>query len=378
MSKKIMVWWVLGVAGLIAAAPGVAEETVKIALIRNLTGLGSSAKQHVWMGGELAVAEINQRGGVLGRPLEVIQLDDQSTPIGAKQAALQAIQAQVAGVVGLTWSSLALAAAPDLQAAGIPVVSSSATHPQVTHVGDYIFRVCFSDTLQGKVLAQLARDDLQAQTAVILVNTSDDYSLGLAQMFRDIFTQAGGAILWEGQYRKETLDFQDLLQHIAQLKPDVTFLPGHSRDSALIARQAANLGIHTQFLGGDAWQQIAQDPEAIKAVEGAYFTSHWHPDVTSSQSQHLKTIFRAQYGEDLFALGPVLTYDAVLILADAIQRAQSLDRQAIRDALAATQNFIGASGTITFDANRDPINKEMVILTFKNGQIVFVKTIKPQ
>lgn len=350
---------------------------ITIAIIDQLTGLGANIPQSVGMGANLALEEINQSGGILGRPLDILFLDNASTPIGANAAALHAIDADVVGVVGPNRSSLALSSAPALQAAGIPVVINAATNTKVTGIGDYIFRVCFADDLQGKVLAKFARDDLGAQTAIMLVNASEDYSLGLAEVFRAQFTQRGGHILWEGFYRKETLDFQDLLQRVAELQPDVTFVPGYVSDSALIAQQAVKLGVRTTYLGGDAWPQITITPDVAQAVEGAYFTSHWHADVDTPQSRHLKTLFRDRYGEDLVMFAPVLAYDAVMVLADAIQRAGSTDPQKIRDALAATRDFEAASGTITLDEHRNPRDKETVILTFKNGQITFVKSVKP-
>ncbi|MCP4107020.1 MAG: ABC transporter substrate-binding protein [Desulfobacteraceae bacterium] len=355
-------------------------EPVKIAFIAPMSGLGMKAHQDVLRAERLAVEEINQHGELLGQSLVMIELDDQSTPIGARKAALTAVKENVAAVVGSSWSSLSLAIAPILQKKGIPMITFGSTHPDVTRTGDFIFRLCFTDTFQGKVLAQFARGDLNAQTASVLVNASSDYSMGLASVFRKSFIQKNGIILHEKQYRKETLDFKNILSDFApkskpsEQKPDIIFVPGHSRDSGLIVKQAVVMGIKATFMGGDAWQTMTRYPEAVTAAEGAYFSSHWHPGVSNPASLHIKKRFQEKYGEEIVNYAPVLVYDTIKLLADAIQCAGSTDRGKIRDAISSTREFPVASGNITFDKNGDPVNKEAVILTFKNGRVELVKS----
>jgi branched-chain amino acid transport system substrate-binding protein len=363
--------------------PAGAENEVRIAVIFPMSGLGMKAHQDVLNCARLTVADINQNGGVLGKPLVLQEFDDKSTPVGAGEAAMKAVNAEVAAVVGSSWSSLSLAIAPILQKAQIPMITFSSTHPAVTRVGDYIFRACFTDTFQGKVLSHFARMDLNARTAAVLINASSDYSMGLAAVFSKSFTRNGGRILHKQSYRKEALDFTKLLSPLAAgsnpkaRTPDVIFLPGHSRDSALILQQASTLGIETPFLGGDAWQAISRYPDAAAAAESACFTSHWHADVSTPESRRVKTLYYKKYGEKLSAYGPVLMYDAIRLLVDAITRAGTTTKRRLRDAIAATRGYRGASGTITFDETGDPINKEAVILTFANGGIQFLKSQRP-
>ncbi len=376
-------WILLGMMSFWIGAgpvPALGEAPIRIGLIFSMSGLGQEASGDVLQGARLAVEEINHDGGVAGRPLDVLRLDDQSTPIGARQAALKAVEAGVSAVVGTSWSSLSLVIAPILQQAGIPMVSHGSTHPDVTRVGDYIFRVCFSDTFQGEVLARFAREDLGARTSAILVNASSDYSMGLAEVFRKSFAGAGGTVLWKGAYRKETLDFTKTLAPLSSPPvpsaiPDVLFVPGHSRDSALIVKQAAAMGIRTTFLGGDAWQALDRYPDTVQAAEGAYFCSQWHPDVASARSRDLRERFQRRYGKEITAYGPVLVYDAVTLIADAARRAGSPDPGRIREALAATRGFEGVSGLLTFDDNGDPVDKPAVIVTFKGGRMVLVRSM---
>ena len=351
-----------------------ASEIIQIAAIFAKTGVAAKNNISNFQGVIIAVEEINARGGLLDRPVEIIEIDNKSTPLGSKQAALEAVRLDVTAVIGASWSSHSLAMAPVLQQAQIPMISNFSTNPAVTKVGDYIFRVCFTDPFQGKIMAGFARRDLKAQTAVILKNINSNYSLGLAEFFTSAFTQGGGKILWEGEYKEKSVDFSDLLQEVQALKPDVVFVPGYERDSGFMIKQARGMGIQTVFLGGDGWgNQMFEYGGAT--VDNNYYSSHWHPDIPSAANQDLMARYRSKFGPATNNIP--LAYDAVMVLADAVRRAHSLDRKKIRDALAATQNFQGATGTISFDENGDPEDKDAVILKLEKGASVFVKTIRP-
>lgn len=361
----------LGVLGIAGSA-----ETIKIAAIFGRTGDAQQYGIASYQGVNLAVEEINNQGGLLGRQVEVIELDNTSTALGSKIAALQAVKFNVTAVIGAAWSSNSLAIAPVLQQEGIPMVSPISTNPRVTLEGNYIFRVCFTDHFQGRVLAQFARQDLNAQTAVILTNITSDYSIGLSQYFRKSFSQSGGEILWEGKYLEKAIDFTDIMEKVRQLQSDVVFSSGYERDSSLLLKQAALIGIQTIFLGGDGWSEKMYRYVG-KTIEGNYFSDHWHPEVPFPISKKIQAQYRHKYGEGVIIAAFPLAYDAVMVLADAIRRAQSLDRQKIRDALAVTTNFQGATGTITFDQHGDPTGKNVAILKFERGTIVFVKSFTP-
>lgn len=356
---------------------GMAAEPIKIAAIFAKTGDAAKSNAYSYRGVNLAVEEINKQGGVLGRPIEVIELDNKSTAIGSKEAALEAIKLNVTAVIGATWSSHSLVMAPILQEAGIPMITPNSTNWKVTLVGDYIFRVCFTDPFQGRVMAQFARQDLKAKTAVVLTNISDDYSMGLSESFRKSFVQNRGKILWDEEYLAKTTNFTDMLSKIQSLKPDVVFSPGHTIDSGLLFKQSVNMGIKCIFLGGDGWDLTIYEL-AGEAAEGNYYSDHWHPEAPFAKSQQFVTTYKNKYGNDIIISNVPLSFDAVMVLADAITRADSLERKKIRDALAATKDFKGTTGTITFDKNGDPLNKDAVVLQLKDGGAIFVKSIRPR
>ncbi len=362
--------------GMLVSLSAMADDSIKIAAIFGKTGDEQQYGLPSYQAIALAAEDLNAQGGLLGRAVEVIEMDNQSTALGSRLAALQAVKLDVTSVIGAAWSSNSLAIAPVLQQAGIPMISPISTNPKVTLTGDYIFRACFTDPFQGKVMAQFARQDLHAQTAVILTNISSDYSIGLSQYFHEAFIQSGGHILWEGKYLQTAIDFTDILTQVAALQPEVVFSSGYERDSSLLLKQALSAGISSVFLGGDGW---SENMYALvgNGIDGNFFSNHWHRDVAFPQSQRLRARYEALYGEHPMTAAFPLAYDAMLLLADAIQRAQSTDRAEIRAALAATTDFRGATGTITFDEHGDPLNKDAVILKFEQGQVVFIKTIKP-
>jgi branched-chain amino acid transport system substrate-binding protein len=225
-------------------------------------------------------------------------------------------------------------------------------------------------------MAQFAREDLNANTAVILRKADSEFSMGLSDYFKQAFLEHG-TILWEGKYLGNDTDFSSILQKVKELTPDVVFVPGHGRDSALILKQANAMGIQATFLGGDGWGKGMLNIAGAETVEGHYFSGHWHPDIETPLAQEFMERYQHKYGETRVATSAALAYDATLLLADAITRAQSLNQQKIRDALAATNNFHGVTGPITFDEHGDPVKKQGVILKYHQGEIVFVKTITP-
>lgn len=354
-----------------------AVDTVKIAAIFAKTG------QAVVVPGlrpefsaiQLAVKQLNDAGGFLGHPIEVLEFDNQSTALGAKQAALEAIKAKVVAVIGATRSSHALGMAPVLQAAGIPMLSPSSTNPQVTIVGDCIFRVCFIDDFQGEVMATFAAKELKAHTAVVLTNTSEKFSLSLAGLFIEKFKKLGGKILWEGDYLGDAVNFEEQIVKLKELKPDVCFVPGYDTDTGFIVKQSREMNVASIFLSGDG---LTQDlyKYAGTAATGTYFLKHWHPEDLDPKSRQFVQAYENEYSKMPDAV-TALSYDAVMLLADAVKLANSIDPQDIRAALAETQGFKGVSGEITFDKNRNPVNKSAVIVKFEKDAWVYVKTITP-
>ena len=356
-----------------------AAEPVKLAAIFAKTGEAVVVRDGVrpeFAAVEIAVAQLNRDGGLLGHPIKVLEYDNKSSALGAKLAAEEAVKAGVIAVIGATRSSHSLGMAPVLEAAGIPMISPISTNPQLTRVGEYIFRVCFIDDFQGEVMAAFAVRDLGAKTAVVLTNASEKFSLGLSALFIEKFGKLGGTMLWEGDYLGDSVDFSAQVNKLQQLAPDVCFVPGYDNDVGYLLKQSRERGLKTVFLSGDGLTQDLYN-YAGAAASGVYVVDHWHEQSETRQSERFKALYTEAVTSAIDSAAP-LTYDAVMLLADAVGRAKSLAPREIRKALAETRDFPGATGTINFDDNRNPVNKSAVILRFGESGKHFVKTIDPQ
>jgi len=355
-------------AGLHAAQP------LKIGVILARTGNAALDSKNGFEAAEYAAQIINAKGGILHRPVELVELDNESTALGSRKAALEAVKKGVCGVVGAVWSSHSIAMARVLQKYGIPMISPSSTSPDLTLMGNYIFRICFNDNFQGKVMANFALNYLNAQNAVVLTNSSSKYSIGLSDAFIRQFSRKG-SVIWQSDYIEGTTNFLSFLEKIKNLNADVIFVPDHFRESGFIIKQARSMGISTIFLGGDGWLNQMYKYGG-SAIEGNYYSAQWH----YLSCDPVSRAFVRKYAKNhKSAAHPVvaLVYDAVMLMADAVKRAGSSDHRAIRDAIAATSGFHGVTGPIKFDANGDPVNKPAVILKFENNDSVYFRLVKP-
>ena len=282
---------------------------------------------------------------------------------------------KVSAVLGEVASSLSLAGGRVAQRRKIPMISPTSTNPKVTEVGDYIFRVCFIDPFQGKVMATFARNHLKLDKVAILKDVKNDYSIGLADAFQKSFTAAGGTIVVEQSYSQGDTDFSAQVTAIRGTQAQAVFVPGYYSEVGTIARTADRLGLKVPLLGGDGWDS----PDLFKiggdAINGSYFSDHFAPDVAAAKSQAFVANFTKKYGQAPTGLG-ALGYEAALVLIDAIKRAGKSDPSAIRDAIAATKDFEGVTGKISIDAQRNP-QKSAVVLKVEAGKAKFETSIAP-
>jgi len=369
--------WLLLVALAAAGACQQKHDEILIGEYGSLTGGTATFGTSTHEGVMLALDEINRDGGLLGKKVQVITEDDQSKPEEAVTAVLKLIkQNQVQAVIGEVASSRSLAAAPVCQSSKIPMVSPASTNPKVTEVGDYIFRACFIDPFQGSTMAKFAVKKLNAKRLAILTDKKNDYSVGLTDFFRDTVKKLGGEIVAEESYAEGDIEFKAQLTSIKAANPDAIYVPGYYTEAALIARQARELGITVPLLGGDGWDSPKTLEIGGQAVEGDYFTNHYSADEQRPGVQKFIADYRAKYGGKTPDAMAVLGYDAMKMMADAIRRAGSTDGPAVRDALAATKDFAGVSGSITMDANRNA-EKNIVVLKIEDGRFRFVESIAP-
>jgi branched-chain amino acid transport system substrate-binding protein len=347
-----------------------ASDSIKIASIYALSGPAAEANQVSVKGVRLAVHEINAEGGIAGLPIELLELDNQSTPIGSKVAADMANQADVIAIIGASFSSHSMAVAGVAQRHGIPMITNVSTSPAVTLVGDCIFRVCFNDVFQGRVMAKFARDEIRIDKVVTIYDMASDYSMGISETFEQTFTQMNGEVLEKIPYKARQPNFRNIISLIDSANPDGLFVAGHVESGRIIAAAIQN-GMSAIPLGGDGWGTPRFYEIGGNFIKLGYYSTHWHQDIASAPSRR----FVARYGKSgrLWA-SPALAYDAVHLLADAIKRAGSVNRASVQKELARTRKFEGVTGTISFDENGDPI-KDVVIMKIENGVPRYLKQV---
>ena len=345
---------------------------IKIGEVGSMTGTEATFGTSSHNGIQLATDEVNAAGGIKGKQLQVIALDDQGKPEEAATAATRLISSErVAALLGEVASTRSLFMAPKAQAAKTPMVSPSSTNEKVTAVGDYIFRACFIDPFQGYVMAKFATDTLKLKTAAILRDVRNDYSVGLAKVFNDNFIKMGGQIVDNQSYQSGDVDFKAQLTNIKAAKPQALYVPGYYTDVGLIARQAREVGLTVPMLGGDGWDSEKLYEIGGPALEGSYFSNHYSVDDPSPRIQEFVARFKKAYGGQVPDSLAAQAYDAAGMLYDAMKRAKDLTGPSIREALAQTKDYKGVTGDITMDDKRNATKPAVVLKVAKGGKYEF-------
>ena len=359
-----------------AGGPGQKSDEIVIGEVGSMTGSEASFGVSTHEGIELALKQLNDKGGIKGKRVRLVSLDNQGKPEESATAVTRLItRDKVVAVLGEVASSGSLAMAPIAQRFKVPMISPASTNPRVTQVGDYVFRVCFIDPFQGAVMSSFALNNLKLTKVAILKDMRSDYSMGLSQAFVDHFTRAGGQILVEQSYSGGDMDFKSQLTAVRALKPEAIFVPGYYSEVGLIARQMRELGIEVPLLGGDGWDSPKLTEIGQQAIEGSYFSNHYSAQDQSERVQKFLSEYKASYGTQPDALA-AMGYDAAGVLFDALSRVSDFNSQEIRDQIASTKGFPGVTGTITIDENRNA-QKPAVVLKVENGQFVYQTTVEP-
>jgi branched-chain amino acid transport system substrate-binding protein len=350
----------------LACQPQGGSDKVRIGVFMSLTGSTANFGISSTNGIKMAADEVNATGGINGKQVEVLVQDDRSDASEAATIVTKFVtQDQVHAILGEVASSRSIAAAPIAQNAKIPMLTPSSTNPEVTKKGDFIFRSCFIDPVQGAAIAQFAAKTLNAKTAAIMVDRKNDYSTGLEKVINETFTRLGGRIVATQSYQEGDQDFNAQLTSLKGFNPEVIFVPGYYNDVGLIAKQARDKGITVPLIGGDGWDSVQLYAIGGSALNGSYFTNHYSPYDTDPKVQKFVNDYKARYNTVPDALAAT-AYDAAKIMFDAIKRSASLEGPAIRDALAATKDFPGVTGNVTFNQNRDAV-KPIVMIEIKDG-----------
>jgi len=282
----------------------------------------------------------------------------------------------VVALLGEVASGRSLEAAPICQANKIPMISPSSTNPRVTETGDYIFRVCFTDPFQGKLLADFGKKTLKASKVAILSDVAAPYSVGLAQYFKEPWLAAGGTIVAEQKYSSGDKDFKAQLTGIKAAGPEAIFVPGYYTEVGLIALQARQLGVTIPIFGGDGWE--AQELIQIaggEALKNTFYSTHFSSVKETTEVQKFVKAYRAKYQGEIPDAMAALGYDSAIVLADSIKRAGTTEGPKLRDAITAV-DFVGATGRTKLNAQRDA-PKAAVIITVEDGKFKFLQDVAP-
>lgn len=350
---------------------------IKIGVLEPMTGANAA-------GGALEVEGIKLANKmypeVLGKKVELVVVDNKSDKVEAASAASRLVENEkVAAIIGSWGSSLSMAAGDVVKNAKVPAVAASATNPLVTQNNDFYFRVCFIDPFQGKVMANYAYNKLKAKKVAIVQEVSNDYSIGLARFFTDAFKELTGdkdAIIAVSNYNTGDQDFTAQLTNIKAKNPDVIFAPGNFTESALLIKQARQLGIKAPIIGGDTWETPEFVDIGKEAVEGAVFSTFFTSEKPITQeSEKFLAEYKKQFGDKEPAAVTALGYDAYILILDAIKKAGTADSVKIQEQLAKAKDFPGAAGIITLDADRNAV-KNAVIKQVKNGKFSYLDIVE--
>ncbi len=352
------------------------DDIIRIGEYGSMTGNDASFGVSTHNGVTMVIDQVNEAGGIRGKKIKLISLDDEGKPEVAVNVATRLItQDKVHVLLGEVASSRSLAVAPIAQRYRIPMVTPASTNPKVTAVGDFVFRVCFTDPFQGAVIAKFAAENLKLKKAAIITDRKNDYSVGLSEVFRNRFKELGGEIVAEQNFVSGDIDFKAQLTDVRGKNPDVVVVTGYYSEVGLMLKQARELGMKMPFMGGDGWDSPKLFDIAGKALEPSYISNHYSVEDQDPKVQDFVNRYKARFNQvpdSMAALG----HDAALVIVDALKRAKSLSGEDIRDALAQTKDFSAVTGIITIDAERNA-KKPAVVLEVKEKAYKFVTRVFP-
>lgn len=356
--------------------------TIKVGINSELSGGVASYGTNARDGALLAIEHVNAGGGVLGKQLEAIVRDCKSLADEAMSVSAGLVDEGIVAQIGPLTSGNVAGSTPVMMESGIPLIAPAATADDITvdsktgKTRDYIFRVCYSDSFQGTIMAQFAAENLGAKRVAVYKDASTDYGQGLAEYFKKTFTEKGGEIIAEEGYVKNDRDFKAALTKIRSANPDFIYVPGYYEEVAPLIKQARELGINVPIGGPDGW-----DSPDLVGVVGAenlnqtYFTNHYSTEDESPRVVEFVEAYRAKYNKDPDAFA-ALGYDAVLLLVQAIENAGEADPGKIKEALEAVKDFEGVTGTMSIDELHNPV-KGVVVLEHVDGKQIMNTRIQP-
>lgn len=352
------------------------ENEILIGSYSSNTGATATFGVFQLRGTEMAIEEINAAGGINGKKIKHINYDNKSDADETLAVVNRLIsQDKVVAILGEATSGRSKIGAQVAQQHKIPMLSSSATNPDVTKVGNYIFRACFIDPFQGMVMAKFMTENLKLKKAAILRDIKNDYSVGLSDIFADKLKAAGGEIITDISYQEGDIDFKSQLTAIKAKNVEAIFVPGYYNEVALIAKQAKELGMTMPLLGGDGWSSPKLYEIAKEAINGNYFSNHYTTESKDPKTVNFVKTFKAKYNEDADVMA-ALAYDAVYLMAEAIKNSKEVTSENIRIELSKIKDFHGVTGQMSMDENRNAV-KSAVVVQVQGTEYKFITSVTP-
>src|SRR5450631_1431484 len=354
-----------------AEAPKPASDTVKIGFMGALTGDVAMFGKPTLEGMKMAADEVNAAGGINGKKIEIVEADNRGDKQeGASVAQKLISRDNVVAILGDPTTGISKVVAPIAQKAGVVMISAGATGPGLVEIGDYIFRNTLLDSVAIPACIDYFAKDLKYKKVAVITSDNNDYSVGLSQTFRDAVKGKGIEIVSDEKVKDGDKDFSAQVTNIKAKKPDVIFYSGYYTEGALIMKEARKQGLKANMFGGDG----LFSPEFIKlggdAVEGSMSALGFSPEQATPETAKFIESFKKKFNGALPGLFDAQGYDGIMLLADAMKRANSIDPKVFKTTLAQTKNFKGVSGTITIRASREPIKSPLALLVVKGGQFV--------
>lgn len=375
-SSLVIVAGIVMWAGSVHAAAPV-ENPILVGHYASLTGPEATFGVSTDNGIKLAVEELNAAGGIKGRTVKLVTLDDRGNAQEAATVVERLIaQDKVVALLGEVASGRSIAGGQIAQKKGVPMITPSSTNPQVTEIGAMISRVCFTDDFQGWACADFVFSNLKLKKVATLYDRTQAYSSGLSDYFKNAFQKLGGTVTTEQSYGGGDADFSAQISKIRDSGAQAVFIPGYYTDAANIAIQVRKAGLTIPLVGGDGWDSAELGKNAGASIEGAYFSNHYAPDQPSPEVQQFVKKYREKFGQVPDALA-ALGYDSAKLLFDAMGRAKSLSGKDLAAAINTTKGFKGVTGVITIDDERNA-KKPAVIVQMKGGVPAYVATVEPR
>ncbi|MBK3496651.1 ABC transporter substrate-binding protein [Viridibacillus sp. YIM B01967] len=366
-----------------SSSGGKDSNEIKIGMNLELSGSVASYGSSIATGADLAIKEINDAGGIDGKKIVPVKIDNKSDAAEATTAAIKlATKEKVVAQIGPAVSGATVATVQIANQQKMPVVSPSGTAPNITineagKLNEYAFRTCFIDPFQGQIAAHFALNELKAKKVAIYADNASDYAKGLASAFEKVIEDNGGKVVAKEAYVAKDTDFRSTLTRVKSAKPDFVFIPGYYEEVGLIVKQARELGIEVPLMGADGWDSPKLvDLAGAKALNNTYITNHYSSEDPDVKIQDFVKAFKTANSDKAPDAFNALGYDSVYWIKDAIERAGSTDSEAVKDALASTKNLTLITGNFSVDKDHNPV-KTATVLEYKDGKQVFNSKVNP-